>query len=474
MKRGRLVLKIDRDEFLYFLPFSILFQNNSQKPPYKSRRVQFQRVIEGKRNSFVGLFFKKQMGALVVGAVDRGLEWNEACRKALGLEPESSTQVLDPEHYRMLTEEPPSIKILNLIPPELRKREEYIIGSSSNRDKRNSFSPWSKAITSIDQSIDQMIDWIEEKMFDYTSVHMSDEEAFLIQSTVTSFTASTAREIEALRTMMISTSQPQRNNGETQRDQHQQSMVQILMGRLKEIAIVFGRLQKQRNRAAVQLWNNPLQCRLVAPTSHHDNAASKDSLDEVLGLDDDEQDQDSRYDVRFYPSMPTLSLQKHFLETYEKDETIRVPPRPASIFQKRSLPSDSRESSKRSRRENSKVIEQPKYIESSGDYIHEKQLQQEAVLLKASVGNELDEVQQLEHMMTDITRLLTQFSDLVAEQQEEVIQIYEATSTSKSNVEKGQEHLSEATQRTKSSKHYMATTITALSIVLLIFHWIHP
>jgi hypothetical protein len=101
-------------------------------------------------------------------------------------------------------------------------------------------------------------------------------------------------------------------------------------------------------------------------------------------------------------------------------------------------------------------------------------LQQEAVLLKAKVENDLDAVQAMEQSMVDITALLSQFSELVASQQENVWNIHDATATTKENMEQGQEELVDATARTKASRHWTATGITAMGLILLIFHWIRP
>ena len=44
---------------------------------------------------------------------------------------------------------------------------------------------------------------------------------------------------------------------------HRSGIVQILLEQLKEqLAEPFNKLQKQRTRVAVQLWQNPLQCHM--------------------------------------------------------------------------------------------------------------------------------------------------------------------------------------------------------------------
>ena len=104
----------------------------------------------------------------------------------------------------------------------------------------------------------------------------------------------------------------------------------------------------------------------------------------------------------------------------------------------------------------------------------QQELQKEAVLLEASLQNDLDSVYQVEQRMTEITALLSQFSALVSEQQEEIVTIHDTTLSSKENVSKGQESLIDAKERTKRSKHYMATVVWSVAIILLFFNYVTP
>lgn len=78
----------------------------------------------------------------------------------------------------------------------------------------------------------------------------------------------------------------------------------------------------------------------------------------------------------------------------------------------------------------------------------------------------------MEQTMVDITALLSQFANLVTEQQEDVWEIHDATVSTKENLQKGQENLMDAAERTASSKHYMATAITAMGVLLLLLNWL--
>jgi hypothetical protein len=104
----------------------------------------------------------------------------------------------------------------------------------------------------------------------------------------------------------------------------------------------------------------------------------------------------------------------------------------------------------------------------------QQELQKEAVLLEASLQNDLDSVYQVEQRMTEITALLSQFSALVSEQQEEIVTIHDTTLSSKENISKGQESLIDAKERTKRSKHYMATLVWSVAMVLLFFNYVTP
>jgi t-SNARE complex subunit (syntaxin) len=99
-------------------------------------------------------------------------------------------------------------------------------------------------------------------------------------------------------------------------------------------------------------------------------------------------------------------------------------------------------------------------------------LQHEALVLTATLQNDLDSVQQVEARMTEITALLAQFSNLVSEQQTEITNIHETTVQSKKNVEKGHDHLVDAAERTKKSRHYMATVVAFMAFLLLFFNTI--
>ena len=111
------------------------------------------------------------------------------------------------------------------------------------------------------------------------------------------------------------------------------------------------------------------------------------------------------------------------------------------------------------------AAEQEAYVED---------LQRESAYLTASLQNELEDVHKIENKMMEITTLLRQFGDMVAEQQEDIVAIHEQAEKSKKNVQAGQDNLVDAGERKKKSKHYMATFIASMGVLLLFLNWITP
>ena len=189
--------------------------------------------------------------------------WRHSCLKALGLE---DWVVLDQQEEQERKPTANKFQVINLLPQE----DEYDEGAETSEgvgEDDTTGDQWMQTALQIQSNILEMAGWIAQKRSDYISLEMPDEEASLIQSTVTSFTATTASEIETLHQCI----QQQQHDKKTGTNQHQHcaGIVQILMSQLKEgIAEPFGKLQKTRTRAAVQLWQTPLQCRLWTPRHH--------------------------------------------------------------------------------------------------------------------------------------------------------------------------------------------------------------
>jgi t-SNARE complex subunit (syntaxin) len=69
--------------------------------------------------------------------------------------------------------------------------------------------------------------------------------------------------------------------------------------------------------------------------------------------------------------------------------------------------------------------------------------------------------------MMQITSLLSQFSALISEQQEEIQVIADSTKASRQNVNKGREKLVKATEQRKKKRHYFAWVIFIMGVLLL-------
>ena len=106
---------------------------------------------------------------------------------------------------------------------------------------------------------------------------------------------------------------------------------------------------------------------------------------------------------------------------------------------------------------------------------HMDQLQREsATLLATYQHSDLEGVQKVERSMVEITSLLSRFTDLITEQQEDICVIHDQALKSKENVDKGQDNLVDAAKRGEKSKHPMATFIFISALLLLLFNWVLP
>jgi hypothetical protein len=312
--------------------------------------------------------------------------------------------------------------------------------------------------------------WIQSKQQEYVGLNMLDAEASIIQSTVTTFAATTASELETLR-QLIPTS------GGTSIVGHRNGIVQILLGQLQEeITQPFGILQKQRTRAAVQLWQHPWQCQLVLPKNQ--SRKMRHLLD-----DEDNDTTGGLADKRFLPRTgnPTSNSSLDFWDRYERDPLEEFPPGPKPEFLARLVaPSETSAFSTESPGVSHLAPTRIHQVTTNHPTTHSfeemqrqelEELEQEATLLQETiVQSDLDSVQKMEQRMVEITTLIGQFANLVSEQQEDIQDIAHQAQATKQNMEKGQENLIDATERTKRSKHYLAWTIFALSLTLLFFH----
>jgi len=369
---------------------------------------------------------------------------------------------------------------------------------------------WTVNAYHIQSDLNRMSHWIQSKKQNYVGLDMRDEEAALIQSTVTSFAATTASELETLRNMITSYENSRIINNNL--SNHRSGIVQILLDQLQEqVTKPFGILQKQRSRVAVQLWQNPLQCKLYQPKRVRGVIGTSQRPQDFLFDGDDEDQLEHEKEQRFLPKLsyhdsnngydfiskytnkqPTsVSIkQPYFLARIAKRQCLGTgknhlltPPlsqpqetthQEQTTYAHMSSSSDSdlpeKFQSLPPQRENQQEINN-KTDEFYQQQL-EEELQTESVQLATTLiaNNDLDSVQQMETRMVEITTLIGQFSNLVQGQKEQVLQVHDSAKETKDNLDKGQENLIDATERTRKSKHYKAWLILSLAMVLMFFH----
>ncbi|CAJ1943046.1 unnamed protein product [Cylindrotheca closterium] len=392
-------------------------------------------------------------------------DWDRCCSQANGFEwvdefeEDSETANLEDE-----SETPFEVQeIINLL-------EDYDIDDAESENS-NSLDPWMENALRMQADLFRMAQWIRTKQNEYAGLNMGDDEAALIQSTITSFAATTASELETLRKIIPASS--------SDISSHRSGIVQVLLMILQSmVTSPFGRLQKQRTRPAVHIWQNPQECTLFQPKQ---NGNKNSSLIDLIDSDGDE----SR-DQRFLPTSAGVINDKSFETRYQDDarENRMAPQRPSFLENiereegKSVSQTEDLDSPRASLLPSPVPTPLPKpqikpyqdaAIEESNRQF-EADLQQEVAMLTVAAHSDLDSVQQMEHRMVEITTLIGQFSNLVGEQQEEILQIHDSAKESKTNLNRGQESLVDATYRQKKSRHLFAWIIFGMSMTLLFFH----
>ena len=396
--------------------------------------------------------------------------------------------------------------------------------SQTNYDLKmyDNLDPWMKAAITLSASIDEVSAVIERKAESYvssidtlnicfnnqfaTESTMTNADRSILETTVASFAAGMAKQIESLRkTVVVEGDHPfmSDNNVNTEPGSshhwasgqigHRVGIAACLMQRLKsEIMDPMTSLQSQREKfkndtycgdEALDIAQNPLRLfrldteatlhRPLPPApwevGHHD--AEKDRAER-------KQEEDEFLNV--YCNGNEIMHDDNFAE---KLANYMSPP--PSVMRFMDLPNPSPEVTRTSKQNESllappthqPVIRQSNaalpYEEDEGE--HMVQLQREsATLLATYQHSDLEGVQKVERSMVEITSLLSRFTDLMIEQQDSVLTIHDQALKSKENVDKGQDQLVDAANRGEKSKHPMATFIFSMAVLLLFFNWIIP
>lgn len=418
---------------------------------------------------------------------NRQEEWKRCCAAAMGFEwidddfdevsGMKNDTVRPHRHHQDLEYMNPVQQVINLLDNSIEEEEwddTKIDDDKDNNDKDH----WTENALRIQADLLRMASWIRRKQKEYISVEMADEEASLIQSTVTSFAATTATELETLRSMISSSLLLPGSDIAN----HRAGVVQILLSQLQEqVAQPFSALQKQRIRMAVKLWQNPLQCRLYQPQQFHARGtnANQSSFMQLF-----EEEDNVEREQRFLPQRQSLIEEDmdFFMHKYSHKKELNRTPRPDFLkrLAKKSTfevvpatKSDTRpmlSSKPMMANPKQQMQSMPQALEETTNSHLDEDLHQEAAMLMVSIQSDLDSVQKVEQRMVEITTLIGQFANLVSEQQEEIWNIHDSAEQTKENMDKGQENLINATERVKRSKHYMAKIVFAMSLTLLFFH----
>ena len=392
--------------------------------------------------------------------------------------------------------------------------------------------PWMANAHRLEASIVQMSDVLQRQEAEYVDLYgslrnvlrlggdanasMTDAERNALDAAVASFAVSTGNQIEALRQALTSASEDTGGAGSDDMAAHRVGIVACLVSSLRtDVVDRMGRMHAVRMRRTLDLARDPLQCRLSTAGGGGGGGVSE--------FDENENDVDAATarlgsllgniraaaeEAAAATTTPSEDAEeKDFHATYGQDGEERLLKEismPLPSFPRvdgadidlnqggfeveqstapRSSRSNASSTAKLRPRNIANKLEavpldpsvQQYYGESTAEqeaYIED--LQRESAYLTASLQNELEDVHKIENKMMEITTLLRQFGDMVADQQEDIVAIHEQAEKSKKNVQAGQDNLVDAGERKKKSKHYMATFIACMGLLLLFLNWITP
>ncbi|KAL7525883.1 hypothetical protein ACHAXR_001203, partial [Thalassiosira sp. AJA248-18] len=361
---------------------------------------------------------------------------------------------------------------------------------------------WMRAALALSTSIDEVSLMIQRKAASYvsstdtlnicfnngnsssTESTMTNADRSILETTVFSFAAGMAKQIDSLRqTVVVEGDHPFLKSADVNVDTaashnwasgpigHRAGIASCLMLRLKsEIMDPMTRLQSQRDKSkskkgddASEIAQNPMRMfRLGVEES------TRRSLPpapwEIGGHDPEkdraerEQEKDEFIDVYFEAKGKPDAASPD-------DIAAKILPPPA-VMRFMDLPTPTPAATQQSLtfqptpKNNPSVQHIPNQHFHHEEEEHIDQLHREsATLLATYQHSDLEGVQKVERSMVEITTLLSRFTDLITEQQEDIFMIHDQALKSKENVDKGQDQLVDAASRGEKSKHPMATFI---------------
>lgn len=404
---------------------------------------------------------------------------------------------------------------------------------------------WTKNARLLLRSIEDMSDYLKRSSYAYVgsfalpyvascnAIHdaiehskiiMNDTDKSIFESTVTSFTVSTANQIEQLRQTAAADTEKISNRDVKG---HREGIVAILLHHLQtKIMAVMSDLHKIRTRKAIkEVLNEPLGCCkgfLSIPVQLTMNEMRDMGMEGNLAPNHIQrmlQTNPSYFPIEIEPpahvngnyfqfKQKEVDEMHHFLssskgstpfivntpkpittqiptdttntmhQTNQKRPPATPPPRSKPLPSAPKIQQQYSQHSQHSQPANRNVP----YNENSTKSIEQEEaemeymqnLQRENALLTSQIQQStqsMNEIHQIEQSMMQITSLLNQFSNLISEQQEDVVFIQEAAQDTKDTLEKGTDNIVDATERAKKGSHYMAKSIYAMGIVLLFLNW---
>lgn len=354
-----------------------------------------------------------------------------------------------------------------------------------SRNERSS-DAWIDNAERIFSSICQIDSLLESNSLSYTNKDiftrdeegpsLSENDVAIFESSIASFMTSTASQIDTLRQSIADSMLSENMKA------HRKGIISHLVSQLREIMENFRFMQSVRNREELDLYRDPFKC-----------CYYKDDNDDVLNMsstgignefepDEEYLDMLEREEEEFQAHyndignndeellqkilsepLPTLSKLNQIQEIHVEKKIIpqtkpikmkQNPPKPHIVKQ-----------SDTNNLMNASVAEM--------DQNQAAILQQEQIFLTAKAQNtKLDAAHKVESQMMQITSLLSQFSALITEQQEEIQVIADSTAKSRDNMDKGREQLVQATEHRKNRKHYFAWVIFGLGLFLLFLNFV--
>ena len=422
-------------------------------------------------------------------------------------------KVRDHESYEEGTELYP---IIDLIPEKKNEIKQNINLSQSN-GPYNAYDKWTENAHIISAAINKMHDYLYREAYSFVGsftvlnvfnsfdpkneMIMSEADASIFESTVTSFAISTANQIDQLR--QTAAADLNQNND---LKFHREGVVSILLNHLREdVMKTMSELRQIRTRIAfeqVHFLNEPLSCG-KGYLSLLDRESSETTLDLKGNISNNteeakEMNNDQHISPPSYFEMNKEEVElQNFLKCSEgKSPFIIAKSETQSFIDNQTISKNEiGESTKKHMIMNTAknpnftnnqpgivvkdkihmTTNKTEYNDSKEDDKYIDDLVRENTLITSQIQQStqnIDEIHQIENSMMQITTLINQFSNLISEQQEDVIMIHDTTIESKELLEKGTDKIVDATERTKKGGHYMAKAIFAMSIILWLLNWL--